>query len=77
MAGDVPPLISTSEAAMRLGVSESTIRKNCAKGKIPSIQTDGGHYRIPEEWVDKEVEKQNQKIKLAFDRLEKYNYVNK
>lgn len=70
MAGEVPPLVSTGEAARRLGVSDSYIRKKCAEGKIPYIKTDGGHYRISEQWVDQEVEEKTRKIESFLKKRE-------
>ena len=46
MGGEVPPLVTTGEAAKRLKMSESDVRKKCKEAKIPPIKTDGGHYRF-------------------------------
>lgn len=47
---DVPQLLTTEEAADRLGVTPATVAKYCREGKIPEVSktgSDGGEWRIP------------------------------
>src|ERR1017187_9830435 len=46
-------LLKLREAALELGVSFPTIKQWIYKKKIKSIQTAGGHHRIPQSEVDK------------------------
>jgi len=45
-------LLTPREAALRLGISYPTIKQWLYRGKIKSIKTPGGHYRIPEAALD-------------------------
>jgi excisionase family DNA binding protein len=44
--------LSTGEVARRYGVSRDAVLKWIKKGKLPAVQTPGGHYRIPLEACD-------------------------
>ena len=46
-------LLQLRDAALQLGVSFPTIKQWIYKKKIHSIQTAGGHHRIPQSEVDK------------------------
>ena len=46
-------LLKLREAALQLGVSFPTIKQWIYKKKIRSIQTAGGHHRIPQSEVDR------------------------
>jgi molybdopterin-binding protein len=46
-------LLQLRDAALQLGISFPTIKQWIYKKKIRSIQTAGGHHRIPESEVDK------------------------
>jgi molybdopterin-binding protein len=46
-------LLKLREAALQLGVSFPTIKQWIYKKKIRSIQTAGGHHRIPQKEVDR------------------------
>ncbi|MGA2424403.1 MAG: TOBE domain-containing protein [Terriglobales bacterium] len=46
-------LLQLRDAALQLGVSFPTIKQWIYKKKIRSIQTPGGHHRIPRSEVDK------------------------
>ena len=46
-------LLQLRDAALQLGVSFPTIKQWIYKKKIRSIQTAGGHHRIPQSEVDK------------------------
>ena len=41
-------LLTPREAAAAVGVSYATIKKWILAGKLETIQTPGGHHRIPE-----------------------------
>ncbi|MXY25217.1 MAG: helix-turn-helix domain-containing protein [Acidobacteria bacterium] len=45
------PLLTVREAADRLGISYSTLKRWIYKGAVRSVRTDGGHHRIAEEEV--------------------------
>src|SRR5580698_10179539 len=46
-------MLPLRDAALQLGVSFPTIKQWIYKKKIRSIQTAGGHHRIPQNEVDK------------------------
>jgi molybdopterin-binding protein len=46
-------LLKLRDAALQLGISFPTIKQWIYKRKIRSIQTAGGHHRIPQSEVDK------------------------
>src|SRR5580698_6421607 len=46
-------MLQLRDAALQLGVSFPTIKQWIYKKKIRSIQTAGGHHRIPQNEVDK------------------------
>ena len=50
-----PPeaMLKLRDAALELGISFPTIKQWIYKKKIKSIQTAGGHHRIPQSEVDK------------------------
>jgi molybdopterin-binding protein len=50
---DATGLLKLREAALELGVSFPTIKQWIYKKKIRSVQTAGGHHRIPQGEVDK------------------------
>lgn len=45
-------VLSPREAALRLGISYPTMKQWIYGGKIKSVKTPGGHYRIPEAELD-------------------------
>src|ERR1700685_165726 len=49
----VSELLKLRDAALQLGISFQTIKQWIYKKKIRSIQTAGGHHRIPQAEVDK------------------------
>jgi len=62
-------MLMLRDAALQLGISFPTIKQWIYKKKIRSIQTAGGHHRIPRSEVDKllfrtrgETEKERQQI---------------
>jgi molybdopterin-binding protein len=52
-AGHNEDLLQLRDAALQLGISFPTIKQWIYKKKIRSIQTAGGHHRIPRSEVDK------------------------
>jgi molybdopterin-binding protein len=46
-------LLQLRDAALQLGISFPTIKQWIYKKKIRSIQTAGGHHRVPQSEVDK------------------------
>jgi molybdopterin-binding protein len=52
-AGNAEALLHLRDAALQLGISFPTIKQWIYKKKIRSIQTAGGHHRIPRSEVDK------------------------
>jgi len=52
-AGTTEPLLKLRDAALELGISFPTIKQWIYKKKLRSIQTAGGHHRIPQSEVDR------------------------
>src|SRR5436305_1059671 len=50
---DTEPLLRLREAALQLRISFPTIKQWIYAGKIRSVQTAGGHHRIPQSEVDR------------------------
>jgi molybdopterin-binding protein len=50
---DAEEMLQLRDAALQLGISFPTIKQWIYKKKIRSIQTAGGHHRIPRSEVDK------------------------
>ena len=49
----MPKLYTPHDAAQVLGISYSTLKQWIYHGKLKSMQTAGGHHRIPESEVDR------------------------
>jgi len=49
----MPKLYTPKDAAQVLGISYSSLKQWIYQGKVKSIQTAGGHHRIPEAEVDR------------------------
>jgi len=49
----MPKLYTPRDAAQVLGVNYSTLKQWIYHGKLKSVQTAGGHHRIPESEVDR------------------------
>src|SRR5579863_2321863 len=47
------PLLKLADAALQLGISFPTIKQWIYKKKIRSLQTAGGHHRIPQSELDR------------------------
>lgn len=52
-AQNTEQLIHLRDAAVQLGISFPTIKQWIYKKKISSVQTAGGHHRIPQEEIDR------------------------
>ena len=50
---DIERLLRLPEAALQLGISFPTIKQWIYKKKIRSVQTAGGHHRVPQSEVDR------------------------
>jgi len=50
---DADPLLRIGDAALHLGISVPTIKQWIYRKKIRSIQTAGGHHRIPQSEIDR------------------------
>jgi molybdopterin-binding protein len=48
----VATLLTPRAAALRLGISYPTIKQWIYRGKVKTVKTPGGHYRIPEAELD-------------------------
>lgn len=46
-------LLKLRDAALQLGISFPTIKQWIYKGKVRSVQTAGGHHRIPQTEIDR------------------------
>ncbi len=51
--GNIEGPLKVRDAALQLGISFPTIKQWIYKKKIRSVQTAGGHHRIPESEVDR------------------------
>lgn len=47
------PLLTPRDAALQLGISFPTIKQWIYKKKVASVQTAGGHHRVPQSEVDR------------------------
>jgi molybdopterin-binding protein len=61
-------LFTPREAAQVLGVSYPTLKQWIYKKKIQTVQTAGGHHRIPEKEVDKFLYRSTEKSDVAEKR---------
>lgn len=53
-SGGIPAqLITPRDASLQLGISFPTIKQWIYKKKIRSVQTPGGHHRIPQSEIDR------------------------
>lgn len=53
MAADVERLITVRQAAARLGVGYSTLKRWVLAGAVRTTRTEGGHHRIAESELDR------------------------
>src|SRR5580698_10800064 len=49
----MPRLYPPREAAQLLGISYASLKQWIYSGKLKSVQTPGGHHRIPESEIDR------------------------
>jgi molybdopterin-binding protein len=49
----MPKLYTPREAAQVLGISYASLKQWIYHGKLKSVQTPGGHHRIPESEIDR------------------------
>lgn len=68
--GNIVGLLKLRDAALQLGVSFPTIKQWIYKRKIRSLQTAGGHHRIPQSEIDRLLFRSRDKTeKTREDRL--------
>jgi molybdopterin-binding protein len=61
-------LFTPREAAQVLGISYPTLKQWIYKKKVRTVQTAGGHHRIPEREVDKFLYRSTEKREVAEKR---------
>lgn len=61
-------LLTPRDAAKILGISYPTLKQWIYKKKLQTIQTAGGHHRIPESEVDKYLHRESQKKPVSERR---------
>jgi len=61
-------MLSTGQAAKKVGVSSQTVLNWIESGKIEAIQTPGGHWRIPAHQF-RTTEKQDEKFDKFLKRM--------
>ena len=49
----MPKLYTPRDAAQVLGISYASLKQWIYQGKLKSVQTPGGHHRIPESEIDR------------------------
>jgi molybdopterin-binding protein len=63
-------LIRPRDAAKVLGISYSTLKRWIHSRKLSTVQTGGGHHRIPENELDRFLHIANKKISLPQRRIQ-------
>lgn len=67
---DHAKLIRPRDAAKVLGISYSTLKRWIHTQKLQTVQTQGGHHRIPESELDKHLHVASRKLPLPQRRVE-------
>lgn len=67
---DRAKLVRPRDAARMLGISYSTLKRWIHTRKIRTVQTEGGHHRIPENELDQHLHLAPQKTPLPKRRAE-------
>jgi molybdopterin-binding protein len=70
---DLDPMLTAREAARILGISYPTIKQWILNGKLPTVQTPGGHHRIAESSLKPFLQKDSRKP--AAESRERYRRV--
>jgi excisionase family DNA binding protein len=52
MTNPTQQYLTTGQVARRLGISTAAVWQWCRDGKVESVRTPGGQYRIPAEAID-------------------------
>jgi len=66
----MPKLYTAREASQVFGVSYAALKQWIYKGKLKSVQTAGGHHRIPEAEIDRLLPKSaSQNQRSTFRRI--------
>jgi molybdopterin-binding protein len=63
-------LVRPRDAAKVLGISYSTLKRWIHTRKLQTVQTHGGHHRIPEDELDKHLYVASRKTTLSQRRVE-------
>src|SRR5260370_19329532 len=61
-------LLNPRDAARALGISYPTLKQGIYKKKLHSVQTAGGHHRIPASEIERFLPRANEKDELAGRR---------
>jgi molybdopterin-binding protein len=67
---DHPKLVRPRDAAKVLGISYSTLRRWILNRKLKTVQTRGGHHRIPESELDKYLHLASKRISIPERRAQ-------
>jgi excisionase family DNA binding protein len=63
MSDDGGKKLTTSETAERLGYGRDAVRGMCESGQLEAYRRPGGHWRIPEQSVQRFVEDSRPKVR--------------
>jgi len=64
----MPKLYTPRDAAQVLGISYSALKQWIYHGKLKTVQTPGGHHRIPESEIDRMIPKKLDRGDIATRR---------
>src|SRR5260370_40058921 len=73
-----PRLLTPRQAAEILSMSYPTVKQWIYKGKLRTVKTPGGHHRIPEEGIEKNLQAtldagSRDKWKIGSDKISESN----
>jgi len=67
---DSVKLVTHRDAAQVLGISYSTLKRWILTNKVRTVQTKGGHHRIPESEIDRYLHVPGKKVSLPERRAQ-------
>jgi len=67
---DSVKLVTPRDAAKVLGISYSTLKRWILTNKVRTVQTQGGHHRIPESEIDRYLHVPGKKVSLPERRAQ-------
>lgn len=67
---DSVKLVTPRDAAKVLGISYSTLKRWILTNKVRTVQTKGGHHRIPESEIDRYLHVPGKKVSLPERRAQ-------